>query len=176
LLVELCQADLPAIDAEMKKLALYVGEAAGISESDVAASAMSYGAYKPFDVCDKLAAGDRRAALKVVEGLLDEGLPAPVLVGTLRSHFRRLLEARLVADRDGVAAAVSQFARFPKEQDGFRRQLSQFSADDLVRAYGRLLEADLQSKTSRFPDTIIIERLILDLSAPGQGTPSRPRA
>ena len=166
LLTDVCQGDPAGLDAELKKLALYVGEAPEITENDVAAAAMSYAAYKPFDLCDQLAAGDRRGALAVVEGLMAEGIPAVLLVGTLRSTFRRLLEAKLLAATDGLDAAVARFAGPPKQRDGFRRQLTRFSADRLVAAHRGLLEADLAVKTSRFPDRVIVERFILALSEP----------
>jgi len=165
LLADLCQEDPAAMSAELKKLDLYVGGAASITEEDVSAAAMSYGAYRPFDLCDRLAAGDRRGAFGVVEGLMAEGIPAVVLIGTLRSYFRRLLEAKLMAEDSGVGAAVAKFAGHPKERDGFRRQLAGFSADALVGAHRRLLEADLAAKTSRYPEHLIVERLLLALSA-----------
>lgn len=165
LLADLCQDDPAAVAAELDKLAIYVGEAPQIGEADVAAAAMSYAAYRPFDLCDRLAEGDLRAALAVVEGLLSEGLPAPVFVGTLRSHFRRLMDARALAATDGMAAAVTKFAGPPKQRDAFRRQLERFSSDALVRAHRLLLEADLASKTSRLPERLIVERLLLALSS-----------
>jgi len=165
LLADLCQSDPGAMSAELAKLDLYVGGAAAITEEDVSAAGMSYGAYRPFDVCDRLAAGDRRAALAAVEGLMAEGVPAVVLVGTLRRHFRRLLDAKLMAEGSGVSAAVAKFAGPPKQRDGFRRQLARFSADALVRAHRHLLDADLAAKTSRYPQRLIVERLLLALSA-----------
>jgi DNA polymerase III delta subunit len=168
LLAELCQDDLGALAAELGKLDLYVGQATQISESDVTAAAMGYQSFKPFDICDRLATGDSRAALEVAESLMEEGLPAVVLIGTLRSHYRRLLEARLAADTAGVSAAVSQFARFPKEQDSFRRQLETFSSDAIVNAYRQLLKADLHSKTSRYPERLVVERLLQALASPGR--------
>jgi len=171
LLADLCQGDPGAMSAELKKLDLYVGGAAAITEEDVSAAGMSYGAYRPFDVCDRLAAGDRRGALAVVEGLMAEGVPAVVLVGTLRSHFRRLLEAKLMADGAGLSAAVAKFAGHPRERDGFRRQLTRFSADALVRAHRQLLDADLAAKTSRYPERLIVERLLLALSDQGSAAP-----
>lgn len=172
LLADLCQRDLSALAAELRKLELYVGPAGEISEEDVSAAAMSYAAYRPFDLCDKLAAGDRLGAMRVVEGLLAEGIPAVVLIGTLRSHFRRLLEARLLADRAGPGAAVARFAGHPKERDAFAHQLNHFSADALVAAHRRLLEADLESKTSRYPEPLIVERLLLALSAADATSPA----
>lgn len=169
LLADLCQYDLAGLSAELKKLELYVGSAAEITEADVAAAAMSYAAYRPFDLCDKLAAGDLKGAMGVVEGLMAEGVPAVVFVGTLRSYYRRLLEARLTSETSGVDAAVARFAGHPKERDGFKRQLLRFSADALVRAYRSLLEADLAAKTSRYPDQLIVERLVLSLSPRAAG-------
>lgn len=163
LLADLCQYDLSGLSAELKKLELYAGSSGEITEADVAAVAMSYAAYRPFDLCDKLAAGDLKGAFGVVEGLLAEGVPAVVLVGTLRSYYRRLLEARLMSESSGVDAAAAKFAGHPKERDGFKRQLTRFSAEALVRAYRSLLEADLAAKTSRYPDTMIVERLVLSL-------------
>jgi DNA polymerase-3 subunit delta len=160
LLADLCQDDLAALAAELAKLDLYVAAAPEITEEDVAAAVMSYRAFKPFDLADKLAAGDLPGALAVVEGLMDEGLPAVVLVGTLRSQFRKLMDARFLADTAGVPAAVSKFAHFPAQQDGLRRQLQRFTSADLVKAHRRLLEADLESKTSRYPERLIVERLL----------------
>ena len=164
LLADLCQDDLAALAAELAKLDLYVAAAPDITEADVAAAVMSYRAFKPFDLADKLA-GDLPGALAVVEGLMDEGLPAIALVGTLRSQFRKLLDARFLADTAGLPAAMQKFGgRFPAEQDGLRRALQRFTSADLVKAHRRLLEADLESKTSRYPDRLIVERLLSAIS------------
>lgn len=172
LLLDLCQGDLGGLSAELKKLALYVGSAAAITEADVAAAAMSYASYRPFDLCDKLAAGDRHGAMAVVEALIAEGVPVVVLVGTLRSHFRRLLEAKALSETDGEAAAVSRLGGHPKQREGFRRQLQRFSMDHLVASYRHLLDGDLAVKTSRFPGRLIAERLVLALMA---GKAAAPR-
>lgn len=167
LLADLCQGELSGIAAELAKLDLYVGQATAITAEDVAAAGMGFQAYSPFDLCDKLADGDREAALQVVESLLAEGLPPVVLIGTLRSTFRRLLEARLMAESEGMAAAVAKFSWNPRDRDSFRRRLERFSADRLVKAHRRLLRADLEVKTSRYPNRLIVERLLLDLSREG---------
>ena len=167
LLADLCQGELSGMAAELRKLDLYVGQAGAITEADVAAAGMGFQAYRPFDLCDKLADGDLAGALKVVETLLAEGLPPVVLIATLRSTFRRLLEARLMAETEGMAAAVRNFTWNPSQRDSFRRRLEHFSADRLVEAHRRLLEADLEAKTSRYPDRLIVERLLLALSREG---------
>ncbi|MBN2582138.1 MAG: DNA polymerase III subunit delta [Planctomycetes bacterium] len=165
LLADLCQGDLSGIAAELAKLELYVGTAEAVTEADVSAVGMGYSAYRPFDLCDTLADGNRAAALGVVEALMAEGLPPPVLVGALRSTFRRLLDTRLAADRDGMTAAVAKHAWNPRDRDDLRRRVERFSADRLVAAYRRLLVADLEAKTSRYPDRLIVERLLLALSS-----------
>ena len=160
LLADLCQDDLAALAAELAKLDLYVAAVTDIAEEDVAAAVMGYRAFNPFDLADKLS-GDLPGALAVVEGLMDEGLPAVALVGMLRSQFRKLLDARFLADTAGLPAAVGKLGgRFPADQDGLRRQLQRFTSADLVKAHRRLLEADLESKTSRYPDRLIVERLL----------------
>jgi DNA polymerase-3 subunit delta len=166
LLADLCANDLSALEAELQKLEIYVGQAAEITAQDVAAGGMGYSAYRPFDLCDKLAAGDRAGALRVVEALLQEGLPAVAFVGTLRSYFRRLLEAKLASESEGLGAAVARFCKIPREQEGFRRQLARFSADDLIKAHRALLEADLEAKTNRYPEKLIVERLLMALMVP----------
>jgi DNA polymerase-3 subunit delta len=165
LLADLCQDDLAALAAELAKLDLYVAVAAEITVEDVAAAVMSYRNFKPFELAEKLA-GDLPGALAVVEGLMDEGLPAVALVGTLRSQFRKLLDARFLADTAGVPAAVAKFGHFPAEQDGLRRALQRFTSADLVKAHRRLLEADLEAKTSRYPERLIVERLLAAMAGP----------
>jgi DNA polymerase III delta subunit len=170
LLADLCQDDPAALAAELAKLELYVGQAEAIRQEDVAAVAMSYADYKPFDLCDHLAAGDLAGAMAVVAALMDQGLPVALLVGTLRSHFRRLLEARLLSDREGTRAAVARFGGPPRQREAFGRQVQRWSADRLTAAYRHLLEADLAAKTSRLPDRLIAERLLLALAARSEAT------
>jgi DNA polymerase III delta subunit len=168
LLADLCQGDLSGIAAELAKLELYVGAAPAITEKDVSAVGMGYSAYQTFDLCDTLADGDRAAALRVAEALMAEGLPPPALVGALRSTLRRLLDTRLAAERDGMAAAVAKHAWNPRDQEELRRRVERFSVERLVAAYRRLLAADLEAKTSRYPDRLIVERLLLALSSQGR--------
>jgi len=41
--------------------------------------------------------------------------------------------------------------------------LPRFSADGLVKGHRALLAADLEAKTSRYPEQLVIERLLLEL-------------
>ncbi len=162
LLMNLCQEDLASLESELTKLELYVGDSPQITEADVMAGAMSYRADNPFDLAERLMDGDLPGALRVVDGMMNEGMPAVALVGILRSSFRRLLQVRLLADRDGEAAAVRSIT-YPKEREMIGGRLARYSSNRVRRGYRALLEADVQAKSTGSNDRLIIEQLSMKL-------------
>lgn len=162
MLMNLCQDEPASIDGELTKLAIFVGDAPQITEADVLAGAMSYGADNPFDLADKIMQGDHLGALRVADGLISEGMPAVALVGILRSSFRRLLYLVLLAQRDGRAAAMKTVT-YPKEREAMAPRLSQYTSGGVIRGYRALLEADVAAKSTGSDTRRIVEKLIMNL-------------
>ena len=109
-----------------------------------------------WDLTDAIGEGRARDALPLLGRLLKSGAPPPVLLGTLASHFRKLLRLRT-----GGAIAAPPFV-----QRKLERQARRYSAARLHAALRAIHDADLALKgQGGVAPTLSLERLVLGLAA-----------
>ena len=93
-LVERVGASLIGLRNELEKASLLAGAGAKIRVADVVASAADLAEEPVWDLTDAIGEGRVGDALAVLDKVLGGGAPAPVVLGTLASHFRKLLRLR----------------------------------------------------------------------------------
>lgn len=174
-LAELMGLGLGALDSELEKLALYVGQRAQIGLQDVAELTGKGRLYSIFDFTDALAQGQLHRALTSYDQLHALGEPAVRVLAMVIRLYRQLLEVCRVLERGGDESQAQQALRLPPAAArtlvaSARRQ----RGVALGQALGRLLQADLALKSSPGSDRVIMERLVMDLCADGD-TPPRHR-
>jgi len=105
---------------------------------------------------DAIGEGRARDALPLLARLLRSGTPPPLLLGTLASHFRKLLRLRT-----GGSVAAPPFV-----QRKLERQARRYTPARLLAALRAIHEADLALKgQGGIAPEITIERLVLGLAA-----------
>jgi DNA polymerase III delta subunit len=82
-------------------------------------------------------------------------------------QFRQLLVGHDVRNRGGSLAEAANQAGVPHfRQRQFGDQLSRYSFEELIVALRRMEKTDSSLKSSKLPDELIFEALLLDLCAP----------
>ena len=109
-----------------------------------------------WDLTDAIGEGRADDALIVLAKVLGAGAPAPVVLGTLASHFRKLLRVR-----SGGGVAAPPFVQRKLESQARRYLPLRLYA--CVRAIHETDEA-LKGQSS-LPHELALERLVLGLSA-----------
>ncbi len=141
---------------EIAKAALHAGAGREVTRDDVAATASDAAEEPIWDLTDAIGEGRVADALAVLGRLLEGGVPAPVLLGSLASHFRKL--ARLGA---GGRVAGHPFAVRKLESQSRR-----YSSPRLLACLRAIHRTDTALKgEGELPPDLALERLVLGLVA-----------
>lgn len=156
LLAERVGSELLVLRQELEKASLLAAPATRLTRAHVEAGVVALAEEPVWDLTDAIGEGRSRDALPLLGRLLRAGTPAPVLVGTLASHFRKLLRLRT-----GGSVAAPPFVQRKLEQ-----QAGRYTAARLLLALRAIHDADLALKgQGGLTPEIALERLMLGLSA-----------
>jgi DNA polymerase-3 subunit delta len=156
LLADRVGPQLLALRNEIAKAGLVAGPDTPVTR-DAAAAATSDLAEQPvWDLTDAIGEGRPARALEVLGRVLAGGVAAPVVLGALASHFRKL--ARL---RSGGRVAAPPFVARKLEA-----QARRYAPARLVACLRAIHDADVALKgASPLPPGLALERLVLGLAS-----------
>ncbi|CAG0984379.1 DNA polymerase III subunit delta [Myxococcaceae bacterium] len=156
LLAERVGPELLALRHELEKAALQALPATRIERAHLEAGLVTLAEEPVWDLTDAIGEGRVRDALPLLVRLLDAGTPPQVVLGTLASHFRKLLRVR-----HGASVAAPPFVAKKLE-----RQSRRFAPARLAAALRAIHDADLAIKgAGGLPPAIALERLVLGLAS-----------
>lgn len=169
LLLDATGGDASRIEIEIEKLWLLTAGARKVTAGDIAALVPDAQATSIFVLVAALGRGDRTRALEILDTLARDGEYMPLALTFLATQFRMALVAR----EAGLRSASQIQAHFTKL--GVRmwperaRQIEQtagvFSRPQLERALVKLFAADRGLRDARPDDRIVMEEMILALTA-----------
>lgn len=193
MLVQLAGEDTRQLDAELEKLALYVGERARVTVEDVHAVVPLSRAGVVFEVGNAIGRRDLRRALELLRVLIFQGQnPVGILLAAIVPRVRSLLLARDLLDthpklpRGNYQAFVGaldrlpfeQTAHLPRKKDGSGingypvflalAEAQRFSLEELRAALRACLEANIKLVTTQIEPQLVLERLLLGLLGSGR--------
>ena len=159
---------LGVLDAELAKLAAYVGERGEITPADVDALTGQHREEKVFAVTDAMSSGDTQSALRNWEQVLATDLAAPGrAIAGLAWGVRRLLEAR--RDWESGTDLQGLARRMYTEPDLLRRRLERVTTQQLQEQLKDLLAADVAVKTGASTLDAAVEKFIVKHSTSSRG-------
>jgi DNA polymerase-3 subunit delta len=166
LLVELVGPEMGQLDQELEKLAVYVGAASRIDQSDVDQLVGRSRAADTFKIFDALGNGKPGEALAVLDQLLVQGEEPLRILGAFSWQLRRLAQvARIARQTRSLPAAMDQAGIEPYAQRRYEQQLRHLGRRRAEQLYDWLLEADLGMKgSSALPPRTILERLLVKMA------------
>jgi DNA polymerase-3 subunit delta len=161
--------DLGVLDAELAKLATYVGTRATIAVQDVEAMVEPSRTEVVFKVYDALVRGDAPRALTLWERVLETDRSAPHrALGGFVWAVRNMLAARRMAG-EGAALPTIAYRVLRCHPDEARLRLGAYSDDQLEGQLRDLCEIDAASKIGLCTVEAAIERFIITHAAvPGR--------
>jgi len=157
LLVAVSGDELAHIDAELAKLAVYVGSREVINVDDVKCLGVGARSFKPWDLTDSIAEGNLKRAMTVVKSMLEEGTNEILLVSMLGRHVEDLIAA--LTDPSRLERIPSQFVR-----DKISSQARRFTLEKLRKLYSYVYKADVELKSSPLEPGISVEKLVARLA------------
>jgi DNA polymerase-3 subunit delta len=172
-LVDALGADMMLIASEFEKLLLYVEGKNRVTLGDVETMVLAAKQRSLYELTDAISAKDRPRALLLLHGLLnasDGGEDAAIgHLYMLARTFRQMLiiSEKNVRDSRAIWQALWQGFRMPPfaAEDLIKQARRYKSRRDLTRAIRLVARADLELRSSPANKLLVLERLILDLSA-----------
>ncbi len=169
LLLDATGGDASRIAVEIEKLHLFTGGSRKVTADDIAALVPDAQATTIFALVAALGRGDRTRALETLDTLAREGEYMPLALTFLATQFRTALAAREAGLRNAgqIQAHFSKLGArmWPERARQIEQTVGAFSKGKLERAVGKLFEADRALRDARPDDRIVMEELILALTA-----------
>jgi DNA polymerase-3 subunit delta len=169
LLLEAADADASRIALEIEKLSLLTGGSRKVTADDIGALVPDAQATTIFALVAALGRGDRKRALETLELLAREGEYMPLALTFLGTQFRLALAAREARLR-GASQIQAHFSKlgtriWPERARQIEQTVEAFPQARLQRAVAKLFRADQSLRDARPDDRIVMEELILELTA-----------
>jgi len=178
-LVDALGADMILVSNELEKLILFVGQKKRIAIGDVETMVLAAKQRSLYELTDAISAKDRVRALAVLDALMatEEGEEAAIgHIYMLARTFRQMLVIleKNVRDTRAIWQALWQGFRLPPfaAEDVIRQARRYKSRRELTRALRVLARADLALRFSPPSKRLVLEKLVLDLCAEPQPSPS----
>ena len=158
LLAQMIGADLAAIDSEIEKLSLYVGDRKIITVEDVEAIVTAAAGPAAFALTNAITVGDTGGALKALAGMLTRRGEEFRVLGSIGWHLRRALTAR-----EEIDSGQTPQLRMPYPQkQAFMSYLNRRPSAKFQSDFRRLISADLALKTGARPE-VALQMLLVGL-------------
>jgi len=157
-------ANLAKANAELEKASLYVGDNQTIDVSDLEAVLAAVKTESVFELTDSVGRKNRTKALYLIKKMIDAGEKPLGILWQVSAHMRKLMLVRsmLIAKAPtkeiGRAMGVMDFVR-----DKLIAQAKVFSRRELRLSLVTLTKSDLELKSGRISNRVVLEKLILDL-------------
>jgi DNA polymerase-3 subunit delta len=153
--------DLSALDGEMEKLSLYVGPRATITLEDISAVVTATSGPVAFALTNAITAGDAKAALEALGGMLRVRGDEFKVLGTIGWHLRRAM-ATCQKLRKG-ASKDQALPRMPyQQQHAFMDMIARRGPRRIMRDVRLAMRADLAMKTGA-QSPMTLEKLVVGL-------------
>jgi DNA polymerase III subunit delta len=164
--------DMMMISNELEKLILYAGEKKRVTLGDVETMVLAAKQRSLYELTDAISARDRVRSMEVLDAILAAGVGEEAAIGhlyMLAKTFRQMLVIleRNVRDQRMLWAALWQGFRVPPfaAEDIIRQARRYKSKRDLTRAIRLVAKADLALRSNPPTKRLVLEKLILDLTA-----------
>lgn len=156
LLAALIGNNLQELSSQIEKLLVYAGKQARISVDDVRTMASSSKAFTAFELARYLGLRDLHNSVRSLDALFLNGEEAPMILGALTQHFRKLWRVRELLDARKSDADIGRELNIHTFFLGETvRQARNFSRSELKRIFDEFYRCDLASKSGGQPYSLI---------------------
>jgi DNA polymerase III subunit delta len=157
-------ADLRLLDNEIDKLMMY-RNGQSIRVTDVRTLVASVHESDIFALVDALGHRETGAALKLLHSQIDHNAAPGYLLSMIVRQFRLLVQVKDLAARGKTLdAAREQLKLHPFVAEKTWKQALNFSMEQLVAIYQRLLDTDVAIKTGRSEPIVALDVLMVELT------------
>jgi DNA polymerase III subunit delta len=178
-LVDALGGDMMMVSNELEKLILYAGDKKKVTLGDVETMVLAAKQRTLYELTDAISSKDRIRALEILDAILSTGDGDEAAIGhlyMLAKTFRQMLVVleRNVRDQRMLWAALWHGFRVPPfAADDIIKQARRYkSKRELTRAIRLVAKADLALRSSPTSKRLVLEKLVLDLTAEAKPEPA----
>lgn len=171
-LAETVGNDLHRLLGELEKLCAYKQGSGAISKADIDAVVTRSLEANVFDLTRALSAGNCARALSVLKKLLQDKEKPELILGTLVGAYVDMYRVKLALEAGETSTAPAKLFSYKGREFRLRnaaRDANALSPDALRRALDLCTAADRALKTGGAPAALVLERLLVQLSALSAG-------
>ena len=176
-LQQLSGTSLSEVNNELQKVVAYVGGRERIELDDVIAAVSDVHHETTYALADALGDQDVTRALDILDNLLRDGEHVLRILWGIDWHLDRLYKARIMAEQGEKPEDVAtQLKIFPSYRRRFFAQVRRFTPERLREFHHELVCVDLQLKSTRVDERLLLELLIVRMCGGDRATarPARP--
>lgn len=156
--------DTSIASQEIAKLLMYVDFKRPVTREDVLELVSAEGSTDVFEMLDKLMEGKTKEAQAMMHRLLDDSQPE-IILGAVIHRFRQLLlVGEVLESGEDLKELARKIGILPNKTEIYASAARRYGTHKLVQLYHRLLEMDLQAKTSQVDLATNLDLLILEAS------------
>jgi DNA polymerase-3 subunit delta len=169
LLIDITSGDAARLSTEIEKLSLYGGTERKVTAADISALVANAQSSTIFALVAALGRDERARALEILDTLSREGEYMPLALTFLATQFRMALAARSAGLR-GANQIQAHFTKvgariWPDRARQIEQTVEAFPKARLEKAIARVFAADRDLRDARPDDRIVMEEMILALTA-----------
>ena len=154
--------NLSDIAFEIEKLVMYVGDRGSINSLDVESVVGFSKTYNIFQLNDAIGEKDCEKGLEILKNLFLLGEKPGTVIYRLAEHLERLIKTKSFVFQKG-ASLSSILKVHPYYAQKYPSQARNFSQEELEKGLVLLYQTDVDLKSSRMPDKILMELLVYNL-------------
>jgi len=156
--IERNESLLMQMTGELEKLVLYCKSQGKdvINQSDVENIGISDLKGSIFDLTDALSKLNAQEAFRILDVLIMQKQPLPLISFMIARHFRQLIIAKDINEISGI---IKKLKVIPFVANKLFYQSKKFSADSLDLIYNECYDSEVSVKTSKINDRVSIETL-----------------
>ncbi len=163
-ILETVSSDLHTLANELNKLAVAALPSNRITIELVDALVGRSREHMNWELSDQMISRNRKAALKTLKDLLDDGVEPLLLIGLIAGTYRRMALAKALLSQGASAAEIFSEVRMPPfKQRDYLAMLNRVDSERLARTIRRVAETDLAIKTSKATPRMQVELLVCEL-------------
>jgi DNA polymerase-3 subunit delta len=163
MLIEFVGDDLGLLDAELQKLALYVGGRQEIRAADVQACVGHSREEQVWGILSAISAGDEGRAIALWEQVWETDRAAQGrAIGGIAFKVRQLLSAKRAEEAGSPMGELGRMLMIWGDERRVRAELNAFTTEQVESMLCRLLQADVAAKTGQATVQSAIEAFIIE--------------
>lgn len=148
--------NLQALASQIEKAATYVGDKPNITVDDIRAIVSSSKEFSVFELARYIGEKNLPKGLATLEMMLQNGDEAPMILGGLASHFRRIWRIRELIDQKMPSAEIGKQLKINSFFLGEQvNQAKKHSVAELRRLMEKIYQADISVKSGGIAATVL---------------------